>query len=519
MSGDSDGIPAQEGPGELRRRLGFWLGIGLFALVWALPAPEGMQPVAQRMAATVALMGCWWVGESLPLGVTALVPLVAFPLLGIMPCKSVAPNYANHFVFLLLGGFFIALAMQRWELHRRIALWIIRLVGTSGPRLVLGFMVATAFLSMWISNSATTMMMMPIGLGLVMKVEELQGRQPGPAALRFGACLMLGIAYAANIGGVGTLVGTFPNLVFAGMLAEHFPGAPEISFVDWLKLGLPFVLIFVPLMWLYLVGLALPVRGQVVPDAEAMIADEIRQLGPMSQAEKLVAGVFATTALLWIFRSDIDLGVLRIPGWAGLLGLHKYVNDATVAMAMGILCFVLPVDRARGVMLLDWEHGKRAPWGILLLFGGGFAIAAGFTESGLTHWVGDQLGALQGVPVLLVMLVVALTMTFLTEMTSNTATTTMMLPILAATALALKANPLALMLPATFSASCAFMLPIGTPPNAIVFASGRVSLLQMGRAGLWLNLIGAVAVTGFLYFWMPLVLGGAAGELPGWVAQ
>ena len=500
---------------RLRSMLGFWSGIVFFLLLVAAPAPDGMSPEAQRMAATVALMACWWIGESLPLGVTALVPLVAFPMLGIMPSAKVAPNYTNHFVFLLLGGLFIAISMQRWNLHRRIALWIIQAVGTSSRRLVLGFMLATAFLSMWISNSATAMMMMPIGLGLVAKAEELHGQDAPGRAARFGTCLMLGIAYAANIGGVATLVGTFPNLVFAGMLAEHYPAAPEITFVDWLKVGLPFAAIFIPLMWLYLVGLAAPVKGNLVDDAQGMIRDEIEKLGPMGRAEATVLAVFMGTALLWIFRSNIALGAFTIPGWSNLLGLESYVNDATVAMAMGILCFLLPVDD-KGTRLLDWEHGKTAPWGILLLFGGGFAIAAGFTASGLTEWVGLQLGALQNVPVFLVMLAIALTMTFLTEMTSNTATTTMMLPILAATAQALGANPLALMLPATISASCAFMLPIGTPPNAIVFASGKVSLMQMAKAGLWLNLIGAMLIAVFLYLWLEIATGTGPLQMPGW---
>ncbi len=517
MTGPTKLSPMQTaGPSRLRSGLGLALGVAAFGLIVGAPTPEGMSVEAQRMAATVALMACWWIGESLPLGVTALVPLVAFPMLGIMPSKAVAPNYTNHFVFLLLGGFFIAISMQRWGLHRRIALWIIRLVGTSARQLVLGFMLATAFLSMWISNSATTMMMMPIGLGLVLKTEELHGHKPGHSAARFGTCLMLGIAYAANIGGVATLVGTFPNLVFAGMLAEHYPMAPEITFVDWLKVGLPFAVIFIPIMWLYLVGFAAPVKGRLVDDADAMIREEIHKLGPMGRGEATVLAVFVSTALLWIFRSDIDLGAFAIPGWSNLLGLESYVNDATVAMAMGILCFLLPVDRQRGTRLLDWEHGKTAPWGILLLFGGGFAIAAGFTASGLTEWVGHQLAALQGVPIIVVMLAIALTMTFLTEMTSNTATTTMMLPILAATAQALGANPLALMLPATISASCAFMLPIGTPPNAIVFASGKVSLLQMAKAGLWLNFMGALLITGFIYVWLGAAMGAGPLELSGW---
>jgi len=504
-------------PSRLRKTLGFWFGIASFVLILAWPTPEGMRPEAQRTAATVALMGCWWIGETLPLGVTALVPLVAYPLLHIMPSAKVAPNYTNHFVFLLLGGFFIALAMQRWNLHTRIALLIIRLVGTSARRLVLGFMLATSFLSMWISNSATTMMMMPIGLGLVVKIEEMQGKNPRPSVANFGACLMLGIAYAANIGGVGTLVGTFPNIVFAGMFEEHFPGGPEITFVDWLKIGLPFAVLFIPLMWLYLVMGVLPIKGKLLENVDEIIRRELSDLGKMGRGEAMVLTVFIATALLWLFRSDINVGNFTIPGWGELLGLKGYVHDATVAMAMGILCFILPVDRKKSIPLLDWEHGKKAPWGILLLFGGGFAIAAGFEASGLTQYVGEQLIMLQGVPIPLIVAAITLVMVFLTEVTSNTATTTMMLPILAATAHVLKINPLLLMLPATISASCAFMLPIGTPPNAIVFASGRVSLIQMGKTGFLLNIITVAFVTAFIYFWVVPVFGISLNEPPAWM--
>ncbi len=511
----SDDIQVQ--PSRLRKRIGLYLGIVLFLLILLAPTFGGMQPEAQRMAATIVLMGCWWIGESMPLGVTALVPLVAYPLLKIVPVTQVAPNYTNHYVFLLLGGFFIALTMQRWNLHTRIALLIISIVGTSASRLVLGFMAASAFLSMWISNSATSMMMMPIGLGLILKTEELQGEKISSSSRNFGACLMLGIAYAANIGGVSTLVGTFPNLVFAGMFKEHFPGGPEITFVEWMKIGLPFSLVFVPLMWVLLVKVILPIKGKVVENADQLIQREIDKLGKMSRGEKMIFVVFVLTALLWITRSDINIGSVTLSGWASLLGVQKYVHDSTVAIAMGILCFILPVDKKQGSTLLNWEHAKRAPWDILLLFGGGFAIAKGFQDSGLTHWVGTQLSVLQGVSPILIVGVVALTMTFLTEFTSNTASTTMILPILAATAHALNINPLLFMIPATICASCAFMLPIGTPPNAIVFASGRVSLLQMGRAGLILNFIAVLFITAFVYFVVVPIFGISFDQAPNWM--
>ena len=494
-------------PPRWRKTAGFWIGIGLFLLIVMGPTPEGMVLQAKYMAAVIVLMGFWWIGEALPLGVTALVPIVAFPLLKIMPFGGVTSHYANHYVFLLLGGFFIALTMQRWNLHTRIALWIIRLVGTSAPRLVLGFMIASAFLSMWISNSATCMMMMPIGLGLVVKTEELQGKTPGPTMVNFSACLMLGIAYAANIGGVGTLIGTFPNLVLAGIFENQFPDAPPITFFEWMKVGLPFTLIFVPIMWAYLVRFALPVKGQVMENADAVISQEVAKLGTMKRGEAMILAVFSVTALLWIFRSDINLGAFTLRGWAGLLGLEKYVHDSTVAMGMGILCFILPVDRKHNVNLLDWKHAKQLPWGILLLFGGGFAVAAGFKESGLTEWVGLQLAALQDVPLPVLIGIIVFAMTFLTEVTSNTASTQMLLPILVATAAALNIHPLLLMLPATIAASCAFMLPIGTPPNAIVFASGRISLGRMAVTGFLLNLMVILFITAFVFFWVIPVWG------------
>jgi sodium-dependent dicarboxylate transporter 2/3/5 len=515
---DTNAAPASSvAPSGFRKTAAFYTGIVAFGLILLWPTPEGMPPEAKRMAAAVTLTGCWWIGESLPLGVTALVPLVAFPLLKILPIQRVAPSYANHYVFLLLGGFFIALTMQRWHLHTRIALWIIRLVGTSASRLVLGFMLASAFLSMWISNSATAMMMMPIGLGLIVKIEDMQGDRGNPSVTNFGACLMLGIAYAANIGGVGTLIGTFPNLVFAGMLKELFPHGPEITFAEWLKIGLPFTAIFVPMMWVFMVKVMLPIRGNVVENADQVIASEVEQLGEMSRGEKMILGVFIVTALLWIFRSDINVGGTVFRGWASRLGVEDYVHDSTVAIGMGILCFILPVDRKRKTPLLDWDQAKKVPWGILLLFGGGFAIAKGFEASGLTEWVGTQLTVLQGVPVFLVIAAVVLTMTFLTEVTSNTASTTMMLPIMAATAQALRVNPFLLMLPATVAASCAFMLPIATPPNAIVFSSGRVTLPQMAKTGFILNLITVVFVTAFIYFVVTRLMGISLTQPPAWM--
>lgn len=502
------------------RLAGLVLGLLLFAGLLLMPAPRGMGPPAQRMAAVAALMAALWIAETVPLAVTALLPLALFPLLGIMSTAAVAPNYANHWVFLLLGGFFIALAMQKWNLHKRLALGIISRVGVSARRLVLGFMVATAFLSMWISNSATTMMMVPIAMAIILEIEDVaRGENAGalPRNVRnFATVLPLSVAYAANIGGVGTLVGTLPNAVFAGMVTKLFPGAPEITFTEWMLFGVPFVCAFLPVMWAMLVYVLHPVRGALVEGAAAIIDRERTALGPMRRGEIYTVVVCVVTALLWVTRRRIDMGAFAIPGWSDALGLGGLVNDATIAIGMGALLFCIPVDWRRGEYVMDWAFAARLPWGLLVLFGGGFALAAGFQESGLAEWVGYRLQVLQGLPTVVMVAVVALTITFLTEMTSNTATTTMVLPIMAVTAVAMGAHPFIMMLPAVVSASCAFMLPIATPPNAIAFATERITMRQMAGAGLVMNVIGAVFVTALVVAGGFHVFGATSTALPDW---
>ncbi len=502
------------------RLAGLVVGVGLFAGMLLAPAPAEMPLAAQRMAAVALLMAALWVGETLPLGVTALIPLVAYPLLGIMSTREVAPRYANEWIFLMLGGFFIALAMQKWNLHKRIALHIIRRVGVSARRLVLGFMVATAFISMWVSNTATTLMMIPIALAIILEIEEVAKREQAGDLSRtvrnFGVALSLGVAYAANIGGVGTLVGTFPNVVFGGMVETLFPGAPEITFSQWFVFAFPFVIVFVPIMWAVLVFWLYPLRGTLVTSVGDLIDRQLAALGPLRRGELDTLVVAGLTALLWIFRRDLDLGIVTVPGWSGMLGLDRLVNDATVAIFSGCLLFLIPVDFRRGVYVMDWEWGARVPWGLLLLFAGGFAVAAGFQESGLALWIGHRLQVLQQFPIVVVVLVIALMITFLTEMTSNTATTTMMMPILAATAVAVGVHPYLLMLPAVVSASCAFMLPIATPPNAIAFTTERITIRQMVRAGFVLNLIGALLVTALVMTRGRTVFGADQATSPAW---
>ena len=487
-------------------------GSVVFVAILLIPLPAGMAESAQRMLAVVALMAIWWVGEGTSLAVTALLPLVLFPILGIMPSKQVAPNYANHLIFLFLGGFMIALAMEKWDFHKRLALWIINAMGTDPKRIVLGFMIATAFLSMWISNTASTMMMLPVAMAVVRQIaldSSLSGERNSESQEKIenglGLVLMLGLAYSASIGGVGTPIGTPPNIIFVGFYKNLFPDNPEISFFKWMTLALPIVLIFIPITWMYLCRFVSPFSlNQIEGEESGIIQKELDALGSMSQAEKIVATVFFLTALLWIFRRPIVIGDFIFPGWSNIFANPKYLHDSTVAMAMGILLLVFPVNGSKGLSVngkiekfsLDWKTVQsKTPWGILILFGGGFALAAGFGVSGLDKWIGSKLTGMSDWPLWLMVLVICLAVTFLTELTSNTATTTMILPILGMAAIAATIHPIYFMVPATLAASFAFMLPVATPPNAIVFSSGWVSISKMSRAGLILNLIGAGFVT------------------------
>ena len=526
-----------------RQKIGLVLGIVLFLLILAAPPPTGMSPEARRMAAVAVLMGTWWITEAIAIALTSLLPLVLLPLLGIMPSAEVAPRYTDHVIFLFFGGFVVALAIQKWNLHRRIALHTIRMVGAKPSRLMLGFMLATAFLSMWISNTACVMMMFPIGMAVVLQLAtestpdsaanlDAAGRGRDGKDKRvvesFGPVLMLGIAYAASIGGIGTLIGTPPNLVFAGMLNDLFPGAPEIGFVQWMEIGIPIVVLFLPLTWLYLCrfGAKVPLRQIRFPGSQTVIQEELHQLGKITRPEKRVLTIWSAMAFLWIFRNPIQLGVFTVPGWSELFGQPSYLHDATVAVAMALLLCLTPAGSSGGdsedvghkPFLMDWQtvqHG--VPWGILLLFGGGFAMAAGFQKTGLASWIGSQLGGMEGFPPLLTIVITCLVLTFLTEVTSNTATATMAMPVLAAAAIQIGVHPFLLMIPATISTSCAFMLPVATPPNAIVFGSGWVTIPQMARAGIVLDLAGVVIITAVVYFLAGPVFGFSFVELPAWV--
>ena len=478
---------------SLVKRLGLVGGILLFGLVLAAPTPEGMTAEGQKTAAVTVLMAIWWMTECVPIPATALLPLALFPMLGVMSMTKVSMCFADKNIMLFTGGFFIAMAMQKWNLHKRLALHVVRAIGTNPRRMVLGFMVATALLSMWISNTATCMMMLPIAISVITQFEETAG---AVRARGFAVALMLGIAYASSIGGIGTLIGTPPNLVLVAQMGELFPDAPEIGFLQWMLVGVPLTLVFLPITWVLLTRVFFRLPTDLEGETPLAVDDELARLGRMSRGEWSVLVVFVLTALGWMFRKDLDLDFVLVPGWGGLFPHPDYLHDGTVAMFFAIVLFVLPVDFKKGEFALDWRTALGIPWGILLLFGGGLAIASGFEKTGLVEWVGAQLDVLSGMPPVVVILGIAVLMTFLTEVTSNTATTTVMLPVLAGTASGvLQVNPLLLMIPATISASCAFMLPVATPPNAIVFGSRRLTIAQMARTGLVLNLIGVVLVT------------------------
>ena len=515
---DNSSLQDQTTPasGETRsrgQRIGLWLGPLLFALTLLFDIEPG-RPELTRMAAVALLMATWWITDAIPLFATALLPLLLYPLLGIEQTRATAPIYFNSTIVLFLGGFMIALTMEKWDVHRRIALWVIRSVGGGPARIVLGFMLAAAFLSMWISNTATAIMMIPVGLAVILRMEEQFGRERTRA---FSVAIMLGIAYACSAGGIATLVGTPPNLSLERIFQITFPEAPHISFGVWFVMAAPVSVLMLASAWLLITQVFFRIPAEVAVDRE-VLESEARKLGPVSFEERVILAVFAATALLWVFRAPIEIGGLTIPGWSALLPYGNLIDDGTVAITMASLLFLVPARspgaKSRTVMGPDVVRGL--PWNIVLLFGGGFALAHGFQTTGLARFIGDGFSGLGSVPPILLILVICLTITFLTELTSNTATTEMVLPIFAAVAVSAGVHPLLLMIPATLSASCAFMMPVATPPNAVVFGSDRVRVSEMARVGIFLNLVGAVVITLVFRAMGPLLFGIEPGVLPDW---
>lgn len=505
----------------IRKLIGFWGGLVIFLIVFLFPEPSGMGTSAKRLTAIALLMGIWWITEALPIAATALIPLMMFPLLRISPYDKVVLNYANHNIFLFMGGFFIAAAMQKWNLHRRIALHIIKLIGTKPSRLILGFMIATSFLSMWISNTATTMMMLPIGLAVILGL-CYKGAEGGisvsdQGSNNFAIALMLGIAYSASIGGTATIIGTPPNIIFIGMFKNLFPNAQEITFLQWMTFGLPFAVFFIAIVWFYLTKIALPLDAKFALRKGNIIENELKKLGKMNKGESLTLIIFILTAFLWIFRVDIHIGRLTIPGWSSALGIEQYVHDSTVAIMMALLMFCIPINWKKNEFLLDWSWALKIPWGILILFGGGFALASGFGSTGLAAWIGNKLYILGKFPLLAILLLLNLVIIFLTEIMSNTAISTTFLPIIATCALAINIHPYMLMIAGTLASSMAFMLPAATPPNAIIFGSGFLTIPKMAKIGLAINLIATLLLSFYFYLIFPHLLGIKIYSLPAWV--
>ena len=488
-------------------RSGIWkifAGLALFTLILILPGVEELSPEGQKMAAIAVLMAFWWVTEAIPISATALLPLVLFPALGITDARTVSAPYANHLIFLFLGGFLIAMAIQRWNLHRRIALRTVWLVGFSQGKLLMGFMIATAFLSMWISNTAATMIMVPIGIAVSNQL-ALQSEKGG--SMTFGTALMLGIAYSASIGGIGTLIGTPPNIVLANVL-ENIYGL-KIDFGMWMVIGLPLVVVFLPLTWLYLSRIAFRLEKGAVKGGREIIRKELSDLGTMTVEEKRVLVVFTLTVIMWLFSTPKDIGKLTIPG---VQTIFPGATDSTIAMFGALLLFLIPAEKGKG-RILTWKQAREIPWGILILFGGGLALAEGFKITGLAEWIGSRVEFFAGAPHLILVLAVITLIIFLTELTSNTATTAMILPILAGVAAGIGENPLLMMVPAAIAASCAFMLPVATPPNAIVFGSGYVTIPVMAKKGLAMNILGIILISALTYLVVAPVIGRLACDL------
>jgi sodium-dependent dicarboxylate transporter 2/3/5 len=469
-------------------------------------------PEITQTAIIAILMATWWITEAIPLAVTALIPLVLFPLMGIMDGKDVSTEYVNHIIFIFIGGFLVALAMERWNLHKRMALKMLKAFGVHPKFILLGFMIATALLSMWISNTATAMMMIPISLAIINKMEDLFGEQK---IRKFAVGLFLGIAYSASIGGIATLIGTPPNLSFAKIFNIFFPNAPEISFTSWFLFAFPISVCFLLIAWI-LLSMIFCSRKELKVNKQ-IFADEYKALGSMSFEEKVVLIDFLILVFLWMFRANIQIGRLTIPGWSNIFPKSGFINDGTVAIAMALFLFLIPSRNGRDGRIMTWKTAARLPWNIVLLFGGGFALASGFKASGLSLWLGEQLEGLGSLPPLLIVVCICMLITFLTELTSNTATAQILLPILATLAVSIRVNPLFLMIPGTLSCSFAFMLPVATPPNAIIFGTDRIRVADMARTGLIFNLIGVVVVTAAVFLLGRFIFGIDLSTLPAWV--
>jgi len=472
-----------------KNRIGLILGPLSFLLIILFYHPSGLSDSANAILASAIWIAIWWITEAIPIAVTALLPIVLFPLSGGMELSETTASYGHKYVFLYIGGFILAIAIEKWKLHKRIALSIIKIVGTNVVNIILGFMIATAFLSMWISNTASAVMILPVGMAIISQLKD------NPATIEdenliFGKALMLSIAYSASIGGIATLIGTPPNLVFAGIIKETYH--VEISFSQWFMFGFPIAVMLLVLCWLYLTKVAFKFNQKTFPGGSQEIRRQLKELGKISHEEKLVFIIFLLTAFAWITRSFIIKKF--IPG----------IDDTIIAVIFAITLFIIPA-KEKGKKLMGWDDVIKLPWGIVLLFGGGMALALGFESSGLAVWIGQKMTLLGSVPLIILLLILITSVNFLTEITSNLATTAMLLPVLVSLASGIGVHPYLLLVGATVAASCAFMLPVATPPNAVVFGSGYLNMGDMIKAGFWMNIASIILLTLFVYYLLPLL--------------
>jgi sodium-dependent dicarboxylate transporter 2/3/5 len=472
------------------RKKGFWIGIFLFLVIFFLPSPAGLTENAWLVAAVAVLMVTWWATEAIPIPVTSLLPLALFPILGVTSIDTAALPYANKNIYLFLGGFLIALSIERSGLHKRLALMMIKKIGSDGPKLIGGFMIVSALISMWVMNTSTTLMLLPIGLAICSVVAKTVPNMSEKDKSNFDKALLLSIAYAATIGGMSTLVGTAPNIAFASFMSEMVK--QEISFVGWMKLGVPVSICMLALAWLILTKIIYPVNFSTSEETRNMLSQMLNEMGPISRDEFKVGIIFFVAAGLWMFRSLIDNYVIGL-------------TDAGIAILVAISLFIIP-SSARSGELLTWEQSSKLPWGLLLLFGGGLSLGVQINDTGLGEWIGESVSGLKTVPLIILVMAIAALIIFLTEITSNLATTNAFLPVFLGVANGFEIAPVVLLVPVALAASCAFMLPVATPPNAIVYGSNKFKIVDMMRAGFFINIAGIFVVMIFAYYFADVIL-------------
>jgi len=471
------------------KKRGFWIGLGVFFIILFSPHPESLSSAGWTVAAIALLMAIWWATEAVPVPVTALLPLALFPLLGVNDIKTTALPYANPNIYLFMGGFILALGIESSGLHKRLALRMLITIGSSGAKLVGGFMLVSAVISMWVMNTSTTLMLLPIGLAVCTTVAQTVPNFSSQERKHFEISLLLGIAYAASIGGMSTLVGTAPNIIFVGFMQETY--GLEISFIDWMKLGVPLSAMMLFASWYAITKFVYPVTFIASMETKLQLKNMLYDLGPMGRDEKKVLIIFSLAATAWMLRTLLD-------------NFIPLLTDAGIAILAALSFFLIPSENNK-TDLLTWDQANKLPWGLLVLFGGGLSLASSIGSSGLGSWIGQSLTILSNVPPIILILAVATLIIFLTELTSNVATTSTFLPVVGTVAVALGIAPVALTIPVVLAASCAFMLPVATPPNAIVFGSGKISIPDMMKAGFALNMIGIILVTMFAYYLAPQI--------------